>query len=428
MKATVEITSLAYGGRGVGRVDGKVVFVPFTAPGDVVEVEIIREKKSFSEGEVRKILSPSTVRTEPECPYFGVCGGCALQHISYPEQVASKEKVLLETLERIGKVTPAKVDPPIPCEKPYGYRSRARFHVKGGRVGFFESGSRRVVDIESCPILDPALNDAYRAVRSAVAQNTPPGLYVIEMGVGVDGRTVAAFHVSAKGEYPWQRLLEGTGLKGLEVRFDPSRRERGRKIEALGDLELRFGAGGMDLVAGVTAFTQVNPSQNEHLVEKVLEYASLSGEELVVDLFSGVGNLTLPAAGGAERAVGVEAHREAVRYARENAKRNSVGNVKFKVSDALDWLGSRFRGLAEGVPCVLILDPPRGGESGIAGRLSESGALPRRIVYVSCSPPTLARDLYLLAGCGYTPARACLIDMFPQTYHIESAVVLERGG
>lgn len=432
MNVTVEITGVAYGGSGVGRTDGKVVFVPFTAPGDVAEVEITKDKKSFFEGRLVRIATPGPDRVEPECPYFGRCGGCQLQHIGYGAQVELKQEMLAETLKRIGRAEPERFDPPVPSPLPYAYRSRARFHVDtdGGSVkmGFFEASTNRVVDIERCPILTDDLNGAYSALRRALtgAPSLPvdAGLHTVELASDPSG-TAAAFHAASGALEGWEALMEGVpGLKGVEVWSDPGRSQRGRFVKSYGDTAVSYTVGEMEMTASVSVFTQANTALNPALVARAVELAGLKGTERVVDLFCGVGNLTLPAALNAAGAEGVETNPKAVRLARENAARAGMKKVRFRRERAMDWFRRGSKTLDKGQEDVIILDPPRGGDKEVARAVSGLDRV--RIVYVSCSPPTLARDISLLSGRGYRPTRAVLVDMFPQTYHIECVVALSR--
>lgn len=423
MEHIVEITALAFGGSGVGRIGGKVVFVPFTAPGDRVRVRLAVEKKGFSEGVVSEILDPSPLRVEPPCPVFGICGGCDWQHISYPAQVEWKERIFIETLKRIGRVAPRVLDPPEASPLPYNYRSRAGFKIDGPRWGFFESKSHRVVDIEECPIADPLINTSFSVIKRALA-GKDTGLYALDLGTSEkEGAAVASFHVMRDTRFDWIAALAGAALKGFEVRLSPLKKGKGRRIFAEQDSRLAYRAAGVEFTAGVEVFSQVNRPQNRRLVERVVEYAGLSGTETVIDLFSGAGNMTLPLARGAKKAVGVESSAEAVKQARDNASANAVSNAVFVRANAPDWVNGNLKKLEQGGPLVVILDPPRSGETTVSGMLGR--LRPERIVYVSCSPPTLARDLSLLTGNGYSVFRAGLFDMFPQTYHIESIVGLE---
>lgn len=426
MTTPIEITSLVYGGKGLGRMDGKVVFVPYAAPGDVAEVEIVEEKKGFSEGRIRRLVASSPLRVEPPCPVYGRCGGCSLQHMGYEAQLEWKQRMLDETLRRLGKVEGVEFDAPVPSPSPFNYRSRARFHASGARAGFFEEGSHRIVDMDECPLLHPLVNGAFLDFKHTVLGNKArPDIYSFEVGLSeADQGTVISMMAAPSGGFDWDKLLKGvSGLKGFEVWAPKENSRRGRFVAAEGDTNLLYNAGGVDFSAGIGVFTQVNAAQNRTMVEKVAGFSDLSGKEGVLDLYCGVGNLGLPLAARAARVIGVEASGPAIEAARENARKNGIKNAAFNEGDSMGWLKQNLKELEKNGPSVLILDPPRGGEPQIARALSD--ARPGRIVYVSCSPPTLARDVRNLAGLGYRVSRAVLVDMFPQTYHIESILGLE---
>ena len=426
MSSVIEITALVYGGKGLGRIDGKVVFVPFTAPGDIAEVEITVEKNGFSEGVLKKLVKPSLVRVEPECRFFGKCGGCSLQHMSYEGQVEWKQKILDETLRRIGKLEGVPFESPIASPSPFNYRSRARFHVDGARSGFFEGGSHRVVDMDSCPLLDPLVNETFADFKEAVLSvKGRPVIYSFEVGLSeADQKTVISILAAPSGGFDWSELLKSVRhCKGFEVWVMKDRTRKGKFVRAEKDTRLVYEAGGVRFSAQISVFSQVNLGQNRRLVEKAAGFAGLSGKERVLDLYCGVGNLSLPMAKRAASVVGVESSGQAVEEARANAQRNAIKNAEFHEGDAADWLKQDLKKLEKDGMDVLILDPPRGGEPNIARALSN--ARPDRVVYVSCSPPTLARDIQKLAGLGYRVSSAVLVDMFPQTYHIESILGLE---
>lgn len=438
MAEIVEITSLAYGGKGVGRINGKVVFVPFTAPGDIVEAEIVSDKKGYSEGEIRRIERPSPARVTPLCRLYGECGGCSLQHMDYGAQLEWKQRILEETLRRVGKLEiesfygpplssapeAVRFEGPIASPGEFNYRSRARFQWNGRGAGFFASGSHRVVDMDECPLLDPLLNESYFDIKELLKSLEGPGISSFELVLSErDSKTVAIFNAHEARPLPWAKALAGVRhLKGFEVRASADRRRKGRRVAAEGDTAVSYAAGEIIFSAGAGVFSQVNRLQNRNLVGKAVEFAALSGKETVVDLFSGAGNLTLPLARGAKEAIGVEADREAAIEGGRNAARNAMENARFYPEDSALWLKRNLNVLEDEGGSVLVLDPPRGGEPQIARSLS--GARPGSILYISCSPPTLARDLSFLAGLGYRVSRAVLIDMFPQTYHVESIMGL----
>jgi len=428
MEHTIEITGLAFGGKGIGRIDGKVVFVDYAAPGDTARVRITADKKSYFEGELAGLVSPSADRCEPVCPHFGICGGCSLQHMSYASQLRWKQEILAGTLKRIGGVEPVAFDEPTPSPGQLGYRSRASFHVRGRDWGFFEAASHRVVDIDDCPVLDARLNSIYKEIKNVLRGVGGAGgdgyIKAVDIGVSDGNGAAAAFFVSGPKKFDWKGALAGVAaLSGFEVWLAPSKKGKGRLINAEYDSRLLYSAGGLRFEAGVSVFTQVNRPLNDLLIERVVDYASLSGRERVADLCCGVGNLSLPLASGALLVTGVEQNSEAVDFARKNAQLNGIGNAGFVRSDSLGWVAGRGKNLEKKAVDMVVLDPPRGGDREVAKAMAH--LRPGKIVYVSCSPPTLARDLSLLAGSGYGVFRAGLFDMFPHTYHIECIAGLE---
>ncbi len=426
MSTVIEITSLVYGGKGLGRVDGKVVFVPYTAPGDVVEAELTADKKGYFEGRAVKLITPSPLRAEPACPLYGRCGGCSLQHMNGGAQLEWKQKILDETLRRIGKLDDVRFDSPLSSPSPFNYRARARFHVDGHRAGFFEAASHRVVDMDSCPLLENRVNETFLDFKRAVLSvKVRPLVHSFEVGLSDDdGRTVLSILAAPSGGFEWESLLkEIRHLKGFELWIQKDRTRKGRFVKSANDTRLAYTAGGVRFSAPISVFSQVNLAQNRAMVDKTAEFAGLSGKESLLDLYCGVGNLSLPAAKKAARVIGVESSGQAVEEARANCRRNAIGNAVFHEGDAAGWLKQNLKNLEKDGFDVLILDPPRGGEPKIADSLP--AVKPGRIVYVSCSPPTLGRDVRQLTSAGYVVSRAVLVDMFPQTYHIESILGLE---
>jgi 23S rRNA (uracil1939-C5)-methyltransferase len=425
MSTRVEITSLAYRGMGVGKIDGKVVFVPFAAPGDEALVEITSEKKFFSYAALIDVLKPSDIRQEPVCRVFGRCGGCHWQHIQYAEQLKWKHEIFAETLKRIGGFEVPSFDPPVGSPLKFNYRSRARFHTESGAWGFFEARSHRVVDIDGCPLLDPLLNETFRGIK-ALLNGADTTLHTVEIGGDLKKKTaVASFHVKKLTGFDWSGALkEVPCLKGFEVwQKDPENRGRGRRVITEGETRLFYNVGKLTLGADISVFSQANALQNENLVQRVIEMAALDkaarshGDCIAADLFCGAGNLTIPIAVKAVKTIGVDSDREAVKNARENATMNNAASVRFVRERA-----GVTRTLEKSRPHVIVLDPPRGGGLDVAKALA--GLEPQRIIYVSCSPPTLARDISFLTRHGYSPFKAGVIDMFPQTYHIEGVIGL----
>ncbi|MBI5884993.1 MAG: class I SAM-dependent RNA methyltransferase [Deltaproteobacteria bacterium] len=422
-RKTIKITGLAFGGNGVGRMDdnGKVVFVPLTAPGDEAVVEITAEKKRFAEGALKEIINASPERVEPSCRWYGACGGCSWGHLTYNAQVDWKARILEDTLRRLGGISGVPFDEPARSPAPFHYRCRARFHCADGHIGFYGARSREVVPIDECPLLEERVNAAYAAIREAIASTDDRSVESVVIGAGAEGPAAAALHVHGRQNPALVKALARTeAIKGFEVRQAAS----GKLISTHGTVALASNISGVEIASGVSVFSQANRAQNRVLVDKVVEYAGLSGAERVVDLYCGCGNLSLPLALRAGFVTGVESEAAAVEYAKANAARNMPGNTAFHAAGAAAWLERNVKALEKDGTDVIILDPPRDGEFDAARTIAR--LRPSRVVYVSCAPPALARDAGHLALNGYRLTRAGLIDMFPQTYHVESIVRLDR--
>jgi len=422
-KVQVMIEGVAFKGYGVGRISGKVIFVPRTVTRDRAWVEITEERKKYSMGRLIQIVDPSPWRVNPPCPYFGTCGGCLWQHIDYRFHAELKNTILRETLERIGKI---RVLPPMDIRlspEPYAYRVRVRLKVKGQTLGYYRERSHEIVDIDYCPISDPLVNQMIQQFRKEL--NAFSNTEEIEVNVSRDEKkAVLILHPLA-----WDRNSEDFArkffqnhpiLKGIVV-------VARNGLKRLGDPSLNFTVpllrSGDKRILGYRAsalsFFQVNPEQNQKLIDTVLEFSEVGKNEILLDLYAGIGNFTLPLAAEASRVTGVEENRTAIEDARFNARKNGMKNCDFvegKTEEVLKNLKER--------PDHVILDPPRTGCKTILGQVV--GLRPRSITYVSCEPTTFSRDIRLFAEHGYFLQRIGLIDMFPQTYHMEVIGVLTR--
>ncbi|MGE0798293.1 MAG: 23S rRNA (uracil(1939)-C(5))-methyltransferase RlmD [Lautropia sp.] len=448
------IESLDLEGHGIAHHDGKVVFVRGGLPGERVQAAIVRSKPRFDVAEVVAIDAPSCSRVVPACPHFGVCGGCATQHVEPRAQVAFKQRVLEETLRHLGRVEPEQVLPPI--EGPaWGYRHRARLTVrdvakKGGvLVGFHERGSSFVADMGECRVLPPAVSALLLPLRRlAEALSIRQRLPQVEVAIG-DRDTpprqpvALVFRVlEPPSGTDLERLREFAAEHALEVWLQPRGPD---SIELLASgitpaAAVRGGSAlaytlpefGLTIPFAPTEFTQVNAAINRQLVAHAVRLLAPDEHDRVVDLFCGLGNFTLPLATRARRVVGIEGAPALVARARENALRNQAAlrappgpdGVEFGVDDLFAFDADAWQRL--GRVDRLLIDPPRDGAVAVARVLADSGARPQRIVYVSCNPATLARDLNILVNDGGWRLRAAgVINMFPQTAHVESIVLLE---
>jgi tRNA/tmRNA/rRNA uracil-C5-methylase (TrmA/RlmC/RlmD family) len=380
----VRIESLAYGGDGIGRIDGRAIFVPRTAPGDLVRVRITEDRKSYLRGEVVDLVEAGPNRRDAPCRYFGTCGGCQLQHVVYPAQVEAKAGFVRDALTRIGRID---LPHPVPIHNDpsseFGYRLRATAHAvrtrRGTIFGFYASRSHRVVDIDACPLLVAPLDDAWRTARRSV---TASG--IVDLAAGDERVSVSPASEAGSGS------------------------------------TLEIDVGGFRYLFAADVFFQANRFMLETLVSRAVDGL---GGDLAVDLFAGVGLFTLPLARGFERVVAVESDPHAIRFARDNAQRNGVANLDLRVSSVESWLEASDH--APGAIGTLLLDPPRGGV-GQEGAAKIARLAPETIVYVSCDPATLARDLRVLLDNGYALREVEALDLFPQTVHVETIARLDR--
>lgn len=435
-ETTVAIEKMCYGGAGLGRLEGKACFVPFTAPGDRARIRLVKEKRSFVEGELVELVEASPLRIGPLCPVFGICGGCNWQYLSYDEQLKQKREIFTETLRRMGRAADCEVLPVLGSPEAYGYRSRIQLKIskRNGSlaVGFFRTGSHQVVDVgPGCPLAAPLLNKICGEFRPFLEAMPEAGdVFGIDLSMGDDGESVAIVHAAPGSSRPLrERLSAGRGelpaVSGLYLRCGGKGEvEKIYGVDSLSygipagllpgarDMRLRFSRGG---------FSQVNYSQNLQLIKTVYEWSGLRGNERVLDLFCGNGNISLPIAPYAAEVVGVEGYAPSIADATANADANGVANAAYQVGDASAAI-RRFAKRKERFDLV-ILDPPRGGAEA-AGEIALLA--PEKIIYVSCDPATLARDLAALGEKGYRAARSQPVDMFPQTYHLESVTELVR--
>jgi 23S rRNA (uracil1939-C5)-methyltransferase len=416
----VTIESLSYGVFGVARTERGVVLVPQTAPGDVARVRVVADKRDYREAELLEIVSPSPVRRTPPCRYVPECGGCPWQHVGYEAQLAAKQSILEETLVRVGGFAPeALVLRPILPSSEWRYRHRVTLRVDGEhRLGFYRHRSHRLVEIESCAIANDLVN-AHLAIARGWLRGVSTTLRRVEIACTRAQRVI--FVGNAEGPYRHdadyhERFLRAHPAVAGIVLFGKGWRRSFGKPRASIDVE-----DGLYLETE-GGFTQVNPAGNRRLVETVLALAAPRPTDRVLDLYCGAGNLTLPLARRVREVVGVESDPPSVTDARRNADRYGLSNCRFVQERA----EAAARALAEGGERfdLVVFDPPR---SGAAGAIASAAAVAvDRLVYVSCDPATLARDLRRLVDLGFSLGPLQPIDLFPQTHHLEAVARLER--
>lgn len=444
----VSITDLSDTGDGVGRYDERVVFVPDTVPGDRALVRLVRVKPQYAHGLLHNLLETSAHRIHPPCIVADKCGGCQWQHIAYEYQLEAKRNQIIQALERIGGFSYPPVDPVLAAPAALSYRNKATYPLgisAAGKVqtGYYRKGSHQLINLNQCPVQDSRLNPLLAEVKQDI-QRQGWQVYderrhkgqVRHLALRIGRRTgeilltlvVKDWHLPGIEAQAQEWLNRYPQLVGVSLNRNPERTNtifgsETRCIAGLGYLLERFA--GLEFQVLPDTFFQVYTESAEALLQVIRQQLNLQGDEMLVDAYCGIGTLTLPlctpdVSPGVQQAIGLEVQPEAVQQARLNAQRNGISNVTFQVGPVeklLPQLGS--------TPDIVLLDPPRKGcDRAVIETLLHS--LPRRIVYVSCKPATLARDLKLLCQEGYHLTRLQPADFFPQTAHVECAAFLVR--
>jgi len=436
---TLHLDSLAAGGEAVGRREGMAVFALWGCPGDDVEVEITEVSRRFARGVVRSVVSPSPDRVDPPCPHFGDCGGCQLQHISYEAQLRHKTALVHDALARIGGLPDVEIADTWGMDDPWRYRNRAQYHAhlaEPGDVtlGFARHRSRDIVPLTECRLQHPLSEQVRAALLQAMprlAQTPAERAALLEVETLVSfaaGRGLATLVCDSRPPFLQSAaaaLVERVpGLSGVLAARKRGRGSRHRSPSEVlsGESRLVEKLGGTGYRVSADSFFQVNRTQTERVIQLVREWAGVGPEDTVLDLYTGVGTFLLPLAGSARAAIGIESQQAAAADARANLRHWRLSNVGIhqrKVERVLPRLIDR----GEGVD-IVVMDPPRKGCGPIVCALVAK-LRPRRIILVSCNPATLARDLKDLAEHGYTCRRAQPVDMFPQTWHVETVTLCE---
>jgi 23S rRNA (uracil1939-C5)-methyltransferase len=433
----VKIEKLIYGGEGLAHHDGATVFVPFVLPGESAAIEAVEQKKKFVRGRVERILQASPERIAARCPHFGVCGGCDYQHIPYDAQLRYKSEILRETLRRLGKIEWNGEIVTHGSSSPWGYRNRAQWKVRpleaesgeGGDdgaassdklgIGYFRANSTALCAVEDCSIISPLLLKSLLALREALAAGAlPRGLREIE--AFVDAADSKLLLTATFAGFPSRAAEHAETFRRVVPEIasllfhDPSH----DRMELFGPGFLEYDAGGIGYRVGHFSFFQVNRFLIEKLAREVVEREA--GGRLALDLFAGVGLFSVPLAARFERVISVESNPAATRDLETNVR--GRGTIEVRTAEV-----ERFVERTKERPEFVVLDPPRAGVTPEAIQRIAKIA-PARITYVSCDPPTLARDLALFVKGGYDCSEIHLFDLFPQTFHMETVVRLRRRG
>lgn len=441
---TGEITGITSQGLGVARFEDRAVFVKGAIPGEHCEIKIVKVGKTAVYGRLERILTPSSHRMAPICPHFGLCGGCDLMHMDYPFEAQLKRQRVYDVLQRIGGVNPGEL-PITPAPTDQGYRNKAQFPVamteQGPAAGFFRARTHQLIPVTDCYIQPPEAHQIAQAVLAWMEkyhilpydEATGKGYvrHIFVRKAVVTGELMACIIASAQELPKRKQLVEQirAAVPDITTVVHNVNTRPGNAI--LGDTyHTLYGNGYIeDRLCGLTfrlspaSFYQVNHQQAQVLYEKAIAMADLHGTETVLDLYCGTGTITLAMSRGAGQVIGVEVVPQAIEDAKDNARRNQIENARFFCADAGK---AALQLAAEGIrPDVITVDPPRKGIS--QDVIDAIDAMnPDRLVYVSCDPATLARDVKLLAEKGYRYQRGEAVDLFPRTKHVETVVLLSR--
>jgi 23S rRNA (uracil1939-C5)-methyltransferase len=411
---TLRIDALSHGRAAVARDEGKVVFVEGAAPGDLVRARLLRDHGSYSEAVVTDVLESGPARVTPPCPIVEQCGGCCWQHVSYEEQLRAKHAAVVDALTRVGGISSPPVEPVVPSPRVLGYRNRLRLRFDGGRLGFYRARTHSLVPIRECLIAEERIASALPAVEAFVAtletrvtrveiasRGALPGLVLALNSSGrlrrADVHRIRDLLASA------DRTVRGIAMWGRGWRRDWGEVDGSESIEE-----------GLWIDTRGATFGQVNSDANRLLVAAVLTATSPAPSDHVLDLYAGAGNFSLALARRCRRVLAVDSDARAVDIGRACAQRQDIRNVQFHAEPVEHFIARA----SQRAPDLLVVNPPRDGLGAAAESIARLGA--PRLVYVSCNPSTLARDLKVLARAGYVLASARPLDLFPQTFHVET--------
>lgn len=442
----IHIEDMGNDGEGIGKYQGYTLFVKNALVGDTVRIHVMKCKKNYGYARLVEVIEPSPYRVEPKCKIAFQCGGCTLQHLDYEEQLRRKQKKVTDCIERLGGITEGYVmEPIIGMETPYYYRNKAQFPVgiKNGKlaIGFYAGGSHTIIDTENCCIQAKENEDIIRCVRSFLEEErvsiyneeTHEGLvrHILTRVGFVTGEIMVCLIINGNDlpgkEKLVNKLKDIKGMTSISLNINKEKTNviLGNKIKPLwGEPYITDYIGAVKFRISPLSFYQVNPVQTRVLYEKALEFADLEGNETVWDLYCGIGTISLFLAAKAKKVYGVEIIPQAIEDARENARINGIENAEFFVGAAEEVLPEKF-GQEKIYADVIVVDPPR---KGCAESLLDTIVLmaPKKVVYVSCDPATLGRDLKYLSARGYELKRVQAVDQFGHTGHVETVVLLTR--
>lgn len=439
----IDITSETNEGMGVGRIEGYTIFVDGALMGEKVKILIVKVLKNYSYGKLLEVIEPSIYRTQPQCPAIKRCGGCQIQHMSYEGQLHYKTRIVKDALERIGGLKDIKIHNAIGMDEPWNYRNKAQFPVgmKDGKVsiGFYAPRSHDIIDINNCMIQDSINDKVLELIRKFIIKHDI-SIYDEKTGKGL------IRHIMTRKGFKTGEVMICIVINGEEIPHEAQLvEELKQSIDNLKTVVLNINKKNTNVIIGEKnrvlygegyifdyigefkfkisplSFFQVNPVQTEVLYNKALEYANLTGEETVIDAYCGIGTISLFLSKKAKKVYGVEVVGQAIEDAKENAAINGITNVEFILGESEELIPKLYE---KGVKAdVVVVDPPR---KGCDEKLLEVIAKmsPKRMVYVSCNPATLARDLKYMTSNGYKVIEVQPVDQFPQTVHVETVTLL----
>ena len=424
------IEAMSHEGRGIARLNGKTVFVFGALTGERASIKIDKRSRKFDQASVVELIEVSPQRIEPRCRAYGICGGCSLQHLGADDQLALKQNALLEMMRHAG-VEVGEWLPPLRAAE-WGYRRKARLGVKyvknKGRVlvGFRERNSPFIADMDRCEVLLPEVGGQLDAIARMIGElEAKAQIPQIEVAADAERVQLVFRHLQPLSAADRQRLIDFARESGFYLQLQPGGPDTvhdlypdGQKLQfaPLADDSIRITFGALD-------FVQVNSELNQQMVAQAIEWLDLQPEDRVLDLFCGLGNFTLPLARRAATVVGVEGDAAMVARARDSARDNEIGNSEYYLADLnqpepqAPWMRQRFD--------KILLDPPRSGAEAMASQIGRFGAT--AILYVSCQPSSLVRDAAIICAQGYRMTQLGIMDMFPQTAHVEAMAVFETN-
>ncbi|MFD2169796.1 23S rRNA (uracil(1939)-C(5))-methyltransferase RlmD [Tumebacillus lipolyticus] len=441
------ITGLGHEGEGVGKYEGFTIFVPNALPGEQIQAKVVRVQKTYAYGRLIKIIAATPDRAEPACPIFHRCGGCHLQHLSYPAQLQHKRQSVVDALTRIGKLEGVTVHETLGMDNPWRYRNKAQVPLGeiDGRlaVGFYAPRSHDLIEMQSCDI-QHMYNDQIVHTTKEILQELGISQYEEATGRGIVRHLIGRTAVHTD-ETMLVLVTNGRKIPQKDVLIERLRQRIPHLVSIVQNINTErtnviFGRetltlwgkdaitdtiGSIKFEISARSFFQVNPVQTEVLYGKALEYAQLSGSETVIDAYCGIGTISLFLAQKARAVYGVEIVPEAIEDAKRNAELNEITNTHFTAGEAETVIPAWYH---DGIRAdVLVVDPPRKGcDERLLATIADMK--PERVVYVSCNPGTLARDLRYLEDHGYKTVEVQPVDMFPHTFHVECCVLLKWSG